>query len=94
MDWASKEENKEVWQQLIQASGGQLTDDPFKDPQANFEFGDAAFFVIGSLAMNKARRLGWTGFVDTIEALFEMYSEMGDLGMVPKMKVKEAKPLI
>ncbi|KAJ9603884.1 hypothetical protein H2200_011406 [Cladophialophora chaetospira] len=94
VDWAKKEENKEAWQQLMKASRGQLTDDPFQDPQANFEFGDAAFLAVGSLAMNKARRLGWTGFVDTIEALFEMYSEMGDLGMVPKMKVDKAKPLV
>ncbi|EXJ60336.1 hypothetical protein A1O7_04488 [Cladophialophora yegresii CBS 114405] len=94
VDWASKPENKEAWQQLMKASGGQLTDDPFRDPQANFEFGDAAFLRVGSLAMNKARRMGWTGFVDTIEALFEMYSEMGDLGMVPRMKVNAAKPLV
>ncbi|ETI24834.1 hypothetical protein G647_04204 [Cladophialophora carrionii CBS 160.54] len=94
VDWAKKPENKEAWQRLMKASGGQLTDDPFRDPQANFEFGDAAFLRVGSLAMNKARRMGWTGFVDTIEALFEMYSEMGDLGMVPRMKVDAAKPLI
>ena len=78
----------------MKASGGQLTDDPFKDPQGSFEFGDAAFLRVGTLAMNKARRLGWTGFVDTMEALFMMYSEMGDLGMVPRMKVDKAKPLI
>ena len=94
VDWASKPENKEAWHQLMKASDGQLTDDPFQDPQANFEFGDAAFLRVGSLAMNKARRLGWTGFVDTIEAIFEMYFEMGSLGMVPKMKVDKAKPLI
>ena len=94
VDWASKPENKDAWQQLMKVSGGQLTDEPFKDPQGNFEFGDAAFLRVGSLSMNKARRLGWTGFVDTIEAIFEMYSEMGSLGMVPKMKVDKAKPLI
>jgi len=44
--------------------------------------------------MNKARRMGWTGFVDTMEAVFEMYKEMGDLGMVPRMKVGEARPLV
>ncbi|OAP65517.1 hypothetical protein AYL99_01489 [Fonsecaea erecta] len=92
--WASEPANQEAWQQLMKASGGQLTDNPFKDPQANFEFGDAAFMKFGSLCMNKARRLGWTGFVDTMEALFEMYSEMGDLGMVPRMKVDKAKPLV
>lgn len=78
----------------MKASGGQLTDNPFKDPQAHFEFGDAAMAKFGSLCMNKARRMGWTGFVDTMEALFEMYYEMGDLGMVPRMKVDKPKPLV
>jgi hypothetical protein len=78
----------------MQESGGQLTDDPFKDPQSNFEFGDAAFATAGGLSMNKARRLGWTGFVDTMEAIFEMYYEMGKLGMLPKMKVDKPNALV
>ena len=49
------------------SSGGQLTDNPFEDTVANFSFGDAALMQLLSLNMNKARRLGWTGFVDTIE---------------------------
>jgi len=77
----------------MKASGGQLTDNPFKDVEANFTFGDAALIKFGTLCMNKARRMGWTGFVDTMEAVFEMYHEMGDLGMVPQMKVDKAKPL-
>lgn len=76
-------------------SQGKLTDNPFADPEAGFTFGDAALASkFGSLCMNKARRLGWTGFVDTVEALFQMYSEMADLGMVPRMKVDKPKPLI
>lgn len=78
----------------MKASGGQLTDDPFRDVETNFVFGDAAFMSMGSMCMNKARRMGWTGFVDTMESIFEMYSEMGKLGMVPQMKVDKAKPLI
>jgi hypothetical protein len=38
--------------------------------------------------------MGWTGFVDTMEALFEMYSEMHELGMLPKMKVDKPRALI
>ena len=76
------------------ASGGQLTQDPFTDVEANFAFGDATLLVAPSLSMNKARRLGWTGFVDTRESIFEMYSEMARLGMLPPIKVPEAKPLL
>jgi hypothetical protein len=94
VDWASKPENQEAWQTLMKNSGGQLTDNPFSDPEANFVFGDAAFMGMGSLCMNKARRLGWTGFVDTMESLFEMYADMAELGMVPRMKVDKPKPLV
>lgn len=75
-------------------SGGQLSYDPFKDIEANFTFGDAALRKMSSLCMNKARRLGWTGFVDSIESVFEMYSEMNQLGMVPRMHVDKPKPLV
>lgn len=67
VDWASKPENSKAWDELMSASGGQLTDNPFKDVEANFAFGDAAFIRVLSLNMNKAKRLGWTGFVDTME---------------------------
>ena len=43
--------------------------------------------------MDKARLMGWNGFVDTLEAVFEMYYEMEKLGMLPKMKVDAARPL-
>lgn len=76
------------------APGSKLTQDPFTDIEASFTFGDAALFSSPILSMNKARRLGWTGFVDTRESIFEMYSEMADLGMLPAMKVREAKALI
>ncbi|CRG91224.1 putative protein C757,02c [Talaromyces islandicus] len=93
-DWASCPENKAAWADMQRQSGGQLTSNPFDDVEANFAFGDQAFRKIPSLNMNKARRLGWNGFVDTMEALFEIYSEMGDLGMLPRLKVKEPKPLV
>ena len=92
--WAEDPINAQAWRSLMASSGGKLTQDPFTDVQANFTFGDAALFVSGVLSMNKARRLGWTGFVDTRESIFEMYSEMARLGMLPPMKVHEAKPLV
>ena len=71
--WAEEEENKNAWKELMKASGGTLTHDPFEDIEANFTFGNAAFIRVGCLGINKARRLGWTGFVDTVEAVWEMY---------------------
>lgn len=94
VDWASKAENKAAWAQLQEQSAGQLSSNPFENPEENFVFGDHAFIKVPSMSMNKARRLGWTGFVDTFESLFEIYSEMGDLGMLPRLKVERADPLI
>ena len=67
VDWASKPENQKAWEELTKASGGQLVDNPFEDTVANFTFGDAAFLKVGCLQMTKAKLLGWTGFVDTLE---------------------------
>lgn len=92
--WAQDPVNAQAWKSLMDSSGGKITQDPFEDVEANFMFGDFALFIAPSLSMNKARRLGWTGFVDTRESLFEMYYEMAKLGMLPQMKVREAKPLI
>ena len=44
--------------------------------------------------IDQARRLGWTGFVDTLESIFEMNEELHALGMLPRMKVAAAQPLI
>jgi len=92
--WAQDPVNAQAWKSLMDSSGGKLTQDPFKDVEANFTFGDAALFTSGCLSMNKARRLGWTGFVDTQESIFEMYTEMAKLGMLPSMMVHDAKPLV
>ncbi|KAJ5414743.1 hypothetical protein N7509_001370 [Penicillium cosmopolitanum] len=94
VDWASRPENKQAWLDLQKESGGALTFNPFDDIDENFAFGDQAFRKVPSLSMNKARLLGWTGFVDTIESLHHIYSEMGDLGMLPRLEVEKPKPLI
>lgn len=84
VEWASQPENKKAWEQLMAASGGQLTDNPFEDVVANFSFGDAALIQLNSLNMNKARRLGWTGFVDTIEvSFFPFLDPMGTVSSPP-----------
>lgn len=91
--WASKPENAAAWQQIMDENPN-VKFNPFADIEGNFTFGDAAFIHVGVLGMNKARRLGWTGFVDTLEGIFEMYREMAVLGMVPPMKVESARPLV
>ena len=88
--WAGEEVNQKAWKELMTQSGGRLAYNPFEDIEANFSCGDAAW-ITTMLSENKARLLGWTGFVDTMESVFEMYREMEPLGMVPAMKVDKPK---
>ncbi|OAP55594.1 hypothetical protein AYL99_10567 [Fonsecaea erecta] len=92
LSWAQDPENQKAWKRIQDRD--HLTFDPFEDIEGNFTFSDTVFMTFGPLSMNKARRLGWTGFVDTMESIFEMYQEMNQLGMLPKLEVGEALPLI
>lgn len=91
--WAQDPVNQKAWKEIMQQSGGRLTHNPFDDVQGNFTFADYAY-ITTLLCPNKSRRLGWTGFVDTVESVFEMYQEMEHLGMVPAMKVKSPHALV
>ncbi len=37
-------------------------------------------------SMNRSRKLGWHGYVDTVEAIWEVIGEMAGLGMVPPLE--------
>lgn len=91
--WAKDPVNRNAWLEIIGKSDGKINHNPFDDPVAHFSCADAAWLTM-TLCTNKARRLGWTGFVDTMESVFEMYHDMVGLGMLPAMKVDSPKPLI
>lgn len=93
-EWLEDPANQVEWKKLMAESGGQLTCDVTEGDISNVAMGDFAYLRFGTLSMNKARRLGWTGHVDSLESIFEMYQEMADFGMLPKMKVTAPKPLI
>lgn len=93
VEWAKDPVNKNAWQEIIVKSKGKIKNNPFEDPVAHFSCADAGWLTM-MLSTNKARRLGWAGFVDTIESVFEMYYDMVELGMLPPMKVDSPKPLI
>lgn len=93
VEWAKDPVNSKAWKEITDKSEGKITHNPFQDPVAHFSFADAAWLPM-VLCTNKARRLGWTGFVDTMESVFEMYHDMVGLGMLPPMNVESPKPLI
>jgi hypothetical protein len=41
--------------------------------------------------MDRSRKLGWHGFVDTREAMFESLTELCRLGMIPAMFEKSGR---
>ena len=88
--WAGEEVNQKAWKDIIEKSNGKVTHNPFEDIEANFSCGDAAWITV-MLSVNKARLLGWTGFVDTMESVHEMYREMGEIGMLPPMAANDPK---
>ena len=94
VDWAKQPENRKAWEEIMAKSKGQVTFNPFDDPEENFQMGDGCLMNIATLNMNKARRMGWTGYVNTIESIFEMYQENAILCLVPEMVVGEVHPLV
>jgi hypothetical protein len=44
--------------------------------------------------MNKAKYMGWTGHVDTLESLFWAYGELNKLKMLPPLVAENANALI
>ena len=87
--WSQDPANQSAWRELMAKHN--LTHNPFDDIEAHFVFADAAVWGRSSrLGMNKARLMGWTGFVDTFESVFQAYEEMGRLGMLPPLRVEKA----
>jgi len=78
----------------MKQSKGQLKKNLFEGDFQDVFMGDFAFLPFGTLSMNKVRRFGFSGFVDTLESIFEMFQEMGKLGILPPMQVDAARPLV
>ena len=92
--WARDPANKKAWEEVMAASDGELTDNPFEGDVDSIMMGDFGYLRYGTLSMNKARRFGWNGFVDSLESMFEAYHEFASFGMLPPMRVDSARPSI
>ncbi|KAI0600488.1 hypothetical protein F4775DRAFT_67138 [Biscogniauxia sp. FL1348] len=95
-EWADDPINRKVWEELMAESNGQLTFSPW-DPEVDINsvfWGDIGYIAFGSLAQGKPRMFGFSGYIDTIESIFETYKEMEALGMLPPMVAEKARPLI
>jgi nucleoside-diphosphate-sugar epimerase len=95
VQWAEEAGVKETWEEMMRLSDGQLKTNVFGGNARDlFMMGDFQSLPFGTLSMNKVRRFGFSGFVDTLESIFETFQEMAKLGVLPCMKVDAARPLI
>ncbi|KAF1845481.1 NAD dependent epimerase/dehydratase family protein-like protein [Cucurbitaria berberidis CBS 394.84] len=84
VDWAKQAKVQRAWEELnskYDLTGGKLQD---MDIDRIFGFTDGG--LMGSpldLTMNKARKMGWHGFVDSNDAIKEVLGEFADLKMIP-----------
>lgn len=89
LEWSQRRQVRAAWAEL--AAHHQLQGSAFEHAEDTFGLLDAE--ILGPwgrvLSMNKNRRLGWHGFVDTRESIEEVIREMARLRLVPPMPVKE-----
>ena len=88
--WAEKPEVKAAWKTIQKREGLDLTLDPWRNSKAFQEcFGTLDAEILGpwtrSESMDKAKKLGWTGFVDSKEAINEAIGGLAALKMVPAL---------
>jgi len=87
VEWACKPEVHAAWKELASKHG--ITFNPFDDPEKSFALADGAVqWEWGiQIANNKARKLGWHGFVDSYESAFRVFQEFAEFKLVPPMVV-------
>jgi hypothetical protein len=84
VDWAKREKVQKAWEELV--SKHSLTSGKLQDMDIDRIFGFTDGSLLGApldLTMNKARKMGWHGFVDTNDAVKEVLGEFADLKMIP-----------
>ena len=82
--WSQRDDVKKAWDKLASKHG--LEEDALEKATWGF-----LGFVLGRdynlvISMSKARKLGWTGYVDTWESLEECFDELEAEGVLPKTK--------
>ncbi|KAK3630103.1 hypothetical protein LTR56_017629 [Elasticomyces elasticus] len=82
-DWAKKNEVKKAWSELAEEHG--LTQKELVDVDRVFGFTDGTLCRAGPLnfSMDKSRKLGWHGFVDSTESLLEVFKDLVKIKMIP-----------
>ncbi|KAF2659927.1 NAD dependent epimerase/dehydratase family protein-like protein [Lophiostoma macrostomum CBS 122681] len=86
VEWARQERVQKAWAEIVEENGLKVKKLQDMDVDRIFAFADGS--LAGGtldLSMNKARKMGWHGFVDTNECIREVLEEFVELGMLPKI---------
>ncbi|KAI8936343.1 hypothetical protein NX059_006757 [Plenodomus lindquistii] len=92
--WSAEPSTTKAWTEMMKKSNGQLKRNLLDGKSLDVHMCDFSYIPFGTLSMNKTRMYGFNGFVDTLEGIFEMYTELIQLGVLPPMKVAAARPLV
>jgi hypothetical protein len=81
--WASRPEVVKAWKELAEKYG--LVDKELRDVDRVFGFLDGMINRSATMnfSMDKSRKLGWHGFVDSAECFLETFRDLAKLKMVP-----------
>ncbi|RFU28096.1 hypothetical protein B7463_g8256, partial [Scytalidium lignicola] len=86
--WAQGEEVKSAWERIQEREGLNKEFNPFRPDKIREVFGTLDADVLGpwtrTMSMDKSRKLGWHGHVQTDEAIKGVIDKMVELKMVPR----------
>ncbi|KAF2141531.1 uncharacterized protein K452DRAFT_228931 [Aplosporella prunicola CBS 121167] len=82
-EWAKRPEVQKAWRELVENHG--LINKEFGDVDRIFGFTDMALSMSYPIlySTTKARKLGFFGFVDSIESIFKVFDDFVGLKMIP-----------
>ncbi|KAF2121039.1 hypothetical protein BDV96DRAFT_610024 [Lophiotrema nucula] len=93
--WAAKPEVKEAWKKLKDQYGLIGERDPLEN--AKDYLGIVDIDVLGpwgrSISMGKNRKLGWHGYVDSYDAIFEAITKLEEMKMLPAFLGQRQSPI-
>ncbi|OAG43082.1 hypothetical protein AYO21_02701 [Fonsecaea monophora] len=85
IEWAKEPATRQAWAELKQEYG--LNTEPLQDPDKTFAFLQFALELTWSwqTSMDKARKFGWHGTVDSIESIHAVFKNFTEMKMLPPL---------
>ncbi|KAJ9611628.1 hypothetical protein H2200_004812 [Cladophialophora chaetospira] len=83
IDWAKEPATRQAWVDLKHEH--ELNTEPLQDPEKTFAFLQFALELTWSwqTSMNKARKFGWHGYVDSVESMRAVFEKFTEMKMIP-----------